>query len=104
MEHEEEIQTEFPGLTPAELERLACLAEECGEVVQIVGKILRHGYESSNPFDIDCRTNRSLLEKEVGDIQVALARLFLAKDINEELVHGYSLLKTKTSAKYLHHQ
>ena len=34
----------FNQLTPAETERLAILAEECGEVIQAVGKILRHGY------------------------------------------------------------
>jgi hypothetical protein len=36
----------FNQLTDAEAERLALLAEECGEVVQVIGKILRHGYES----------------------------------------------------------
>ena len=35
--------TPFNGLTPAEAERLALLMEECGEVVQIIGKVLRHG-------------------------------------------------------------
>jgi len=39
----------FNGLSPAEAERLALLAEECGEVVQAVCKVLRHGYESTNP-------------------------------------------------------
>lgn len=33
----------FNNLTPGEAERLAMLAEECGEVIQAVGKILRHG-------------------------------------------------------------
>ena len=33
----------FNNLTPGEAERLAILAEECGEVIQIIGKILRHG-------------------------------------------------------------
>lgn len=32
----------FNGMTPAETERLAILVEECGEVVQIGMKILRH--------------------------------------------------------------
>src|SRR5579872_899269 len=40
----------IPRLTPAQIERLALLAEECGEVMQAVSKILRHGYESRNPF------------------------------------------------------
>lgn len=41
----------FNGLTPAEAERLAMLSEECGEVIQIIGKILRHGYDSYHPDD-----------------------------------------------------
>lgn len=39
------------NLSDAELERLAYLAEECGEVQQIIGKIIRHGYESYSPND-----------------------------------------------------
>lgn len=41
----------FNGLTPAEAERLALLSEELGEAQQAIGKILRHGYDSSNPVD-----------------------------------------------------
>lgn len=37
------------NLTAAEQERLAILAEEMGEALQIIGKIIRHGYESYNP-------------------------------------------------------
>jgi NTP pyrophosphatase (non-canonical NTP hydrolase) len=54
----------FNGLTPAELEGLAILAEECGEVVQRVGKILRHGKRKW-----DGTSNVERLESEVGDIQ-----------------------------------
>ncbi len=35
------VMTHFNELTPAEAERLAYLAEECGEAIQIIGKILR---------------------------------------------------------------
>ena len=55
-------------LTPAEAERLAMLAEECAEVIQIVGKILRHGYDSYHPADPET-TNRDLLAKELTDIE-----------------------------------
>lgn len=57
----------FNGLTPAQAERLAMLAEECGEVIQIIGKILRHGYDSWHP-DRPAITNRMLLEKELTDL------------------------------------
>ena len=53
----------FNGLTPAEAERLAMLAEECGEVIQMVGKILRHGYDSYHPADPNT-TNKQLLGRD----------------------------------------
>ena len=56
----------FNGLSPAEAERLAILAEEMGETIQEIGKILRHGYESRWPDDAP--TNREKLEVELGDI------------------------------------
>ncbi len=39
----------FNNLTPGAAERLAVLAEECGEVIQAVSKIQRHGYDSGHP-------------------------------------------------------
>ena len=54
----------FNGLTEAEAELLAILSEECGEVVQMVGKVLRHGLES----DYKAKgKNRDLLQQEIGD-------------------------------------
>ena len=57
----------FNKLTPAEAERLAMLAEECGEVVQIVGKILRHGYDSQHPDGNTAALDRYLAERERHD-------------------------------------
>ena len=56
----------FNRLSPAEAERLAMLAEECGEIIQVVGKILRHGYESFHPQNPQ-ESNRDLLASEVCD-------------------------------------
>ena len=61
----------FNKLTPAEAERLAMLAEECGEVIQIVGKILRHGYDSYHPVNPRV-SNRDLLAKELRDVNAVL--------------------------------
>ena len=36
-------------LTLSRLERLALLLEELGEAQQVIGKILRHGYDSRHP-------------------------------------------------------
>lgn len=73
------------GLTPAEIERLAMLAEECGEVVQIVGKILRFGYESHHPDNPDV-TNRTLLRQELTDIFGACHLMENRKDIDHATV------------------
>ena len=35
------------NLSNEQLEALAILAEECGEVIQVIGKIIRHGLDSN---------------------------------------------------------
>lgn len=64
----------FNGLTPAEAERLAMLAEEAGEIIQVVGKILRHGYESHHPLQPNV-SNRDLLTKEVADFEAVSIKM-----------------------------
>lgn len=54
-----------PVLTPAEVESLALLAEECGEVVQRCTKVLRFGF-TVNPWT--GKHNRAQLEAELGDL------------------------------------
>lgn len=65
----------FNCLTDAEAERLAMLAEECGETIQIIGKILRHGYESFDPNDGGKTTNRHLLQAELDDLAAIRLRI-----------------------------
>ena len=49
----------FNELTPAEAGAiLRLLAEEMGEALQVVGKILRHGYESYHPSHPEGPSNR----------------------------------------------
>ena len=69
----------FNDLTPAEAERLAMLAEEAGEVVQAVGKILRHGYISSHPDGGP--TNYDQLVRELQDVITVAQIMHDAKDI-----------------------
>ena len=64
----------FNKLTPAEAERLAMLAEECGEVIQVIGKIMRHGYDSYHPAD-PTTTNRALLGRELTDLYAVASSL-----------------------------
>jgi|ERR1035437_3038508 NTP pyrophosphatase (non-canonical NTP hydrolase) len=112
MKSKEEIKMSdhFNQLSPAEAERLAILAEECGEVVQIVGKILRHGYESYSPLDPHEKPNRRLLEKELGDVLWIIVRMDESADINFSLnlsnagVLARVRRKAISAGPYLHHQ
>ena len=92
----------FNKLTPAEAERLALLSEELGEATQAIGKILRHGYESTHPDGGP--TNREALEREIGDIRCALRLLCDAGDLNNGAIELASGRKSVTVKKYLHHQ
>ena len=91
----------FNQLTPAEAERLAILSEECGEVVQAIGKILRHGYDSRYEAG---QTNREQLELELGDLEVIVCKMLDARDISSKNMETRIKLKTEKIKKYLHHQ
>ncbi len=92
----------FNGLSPAEAERLALLAEECAEVVQVVGKILRHGYESTHPDG--GTTNRALLEAEIGDVRAAYRLMVREDDISDAALARAFTSKNERMRQYLHHQ
>jgi NTP pyrophosphatase (non-canonical NTP hydrolase) len=99
-------------LSESQIERLAILAEECGEVVQIVGKILRHGYKCYNPTVpvMQQKPNFALLEKELGDLIWAISKLDDAADINFPIprtsveLNMWIRRKENSAAPYLHHQ
>lgn len=98
----------FNGLTPAEQERLVMLAEECGEVIQAVTKVLRHGYESCNPFTQGVETNREHLLREIVDVSAMIGMIGmdfpeLQKDSTTEFdqLIRKSLLK---KLEFAHHQ
>ena len=91
------------GVTAAEAERLAFLAEECAEAIQAVGKILRHGWESHNPR-CPSPTNRQMLETELGDIRFAMALLAEAGDVSTENIKSAALGRVADPGRYMHHQ
>jgi len=93
-------QDSFNRLTPAELERLAILSEELGEVQQVIGKILRHGYESTPPAGGE--TNRSDLMRELGDVKYWITRLCDEGDIDFATIVHWEAIKSDKK-KYLHH-
>ena len=94
----------FNQLTPQQAELFALLAEECGEVVQIVGKILRHGLDSYHPHSGE--TNRETLQKELGDVWAAVELLRFHGGCSE--LTGNTLFarmheKLAKVGAYLHH-
>lgn len=94
----------FNNLTPAEHERLVILNEECAEVQQAISKILRHGYESTNPTIPDSETNREALERELGDLFHAARRLIGCADVHGGLIEERAQSKPRHILPYLHHQ
>ena len=95
------MEDHFNKLTPAEAERLAMLAEECGEIIQIVGKILRHGYESHHPDD-PSSTNRDLLTDELSDFYAVVQMMDGDFSVIDAQRHEDEFLAKKL--RYTHHQ
>lgn len=110
----DEPTIDFPfsnGLSEAEAERLAMLLEELGEVQQIIGKILRHGYESRDPTKDDSPTNRALLERELGDVSAIVELMSghiytAAKDLKPSKIEAAAEKRIQKilKKKYTHHQ
>ena len=92
----------FNNLTPEEDERLSLLLEEMGEVIQIIGKITRHGYESRHPNGGP--TNRELLETELGHVKFAMGLMYGNNDFSDENVIRSAKEKSRSVIPYLHHQ
>lgn len=89
-------------MTSAELERLAILSEELGEVQQVIGKIYRHGYKSTHPDGGPA--NRDLLSLELGDVLVAMMLLIGAGDVSRLGIEMRVPLKLRKLQQYTHHQ
>ena len=93
-------------LSDAERERLALLLEEMGEAQQVIGKILRHGYESYDPFlpPPAGDTNRGLLMKELGDVSAAMQLMLRAGDISGAVINQRTAQKLHRVWDWLHFQ
>jgi hypothetical protein len=91
-------------LTPAEVERLTLLIEECAEVQQMATKTLRHGYGSCHPDDrFHKMPNRRLLEKVLGDLLYVISLMDDYADINPKAIAEYKEKKKEAIQEYLHH-
>ncbi len=92
----------FNQLSEAQLERLSILSEECGEVIQAVGKILRHGYGSYNPDDRTHIGNSHDLEKELGDLKFAVSLMVKTGDVDPGTMDAYARNKATRIERWLH--
>ena len=97
------IESHFNKLTPAEHERLSLLMEECGEVIQVIGKIMRHGYNGYHPED-PTENNRDLLMTEIGHATCAIEMMCKAGDMTNGRIRYEVDLKSSKVKKWLHHQ
>lgn len=95
---------QFNELTAEEHERLVLLNEECAEVQKAISKILRHGYESTNPTIQNGPTNRSTLEDEIGDVLFCIDFLTDRGDLKRRRISSRRLQKERNVKPYLHHQ
>lgn len=91
-------------MTSAELERLALLLEEMGEAQQCIGKIIRHGYENYNPFEVNEVSNREALEKELGHVKFAIDLMIGAGDLSDTNIMVSKAEKRSSVRKWLHYQ
>lgn len=96
------MKTEKDKLSEAEAERLAILTEEAGEVLQEIGKISRHGFDSDWPKGSG-NTNRRKLEKEIGHFIFMVDFMIVNGDISKENIEASAKEKNETIKPWLHH-
>lgn len=99
----EVVVSAIPGLSEAQIERLAWLMEECAEVVHIVGKIIRHGYSSHHPKDPEGPDNRLQLAHELGDLFAAIGLMVYYEDFDQDVMAQRTPEKLGRVGQYLHH-
>jgi len=90
-------------LTLAQNERLVILSEECAEVIQIINKIQRHGYDNYNP-DNPMQDNQFLLEKELGHVTHAIKTLIDNNDVRGDKIALQAKKKSQTIEQWLRYQ
>lgn len=92
----------FAKLTPVEHEMLACAFEESGEIVQIIGKAMRHGIDSHHPSP-GSEPNRIEIAREIGQLIAVMQMMCDVGVIRMKDVEAGRLEKFAKIGKYLHH-
>jgi len=90
-------------LTPAQIERISYLAEECAEVAQTCMKILRHGWVAMDHSVAPTveYANHIELANELRNVRMAYERLFRAGEIMGD---PFAPVKGPFNQRYFHHQ
>ena len=84
-----------------ELEHLfACLSEECGEIVQEVGKVHRFGVADHNPTIMDFVPNEERLSNEINDL-MGVVEMLKERGVKIELSATKMLEKKAKVEKYM---
>lgn len=91
-----------PTFTPQQYERMAILFEELGEALQALGKVQRHGFYSSNPFDQKAGDNQNQLERELGHVVAAMSMLSEVTGLGLERISKHCEDKKRYVQKWLH--
>lgn len=82
-----------------EIERLAWLLEESGEVVQAIGKIQRFGWHQPKPSNAEV-TGLSMLTQEVGDL-IAIINIMVERgDLKKEELEQAAARKREKLKNY----
>lgn len=76
---------------PLSVELLGLMTEECGEVSQRIGKIMRWGWDA----DFEGTTQRFKLETELGDVCAAIALAIHNGLVTREGVHDAAVAKLR---------
>lgn len=88
------------GVDLAEMEQLHILSNRAAKIVQTVGKILRHGYDSFHP-DFPEQDNRQQLTLDLFDFWLAVH--FLPEDFFEDVPDAQEEIMAR-KMRYTHHQ
>lgn len=91
-------------LNPAQSERVDLMIEECSEVIQILTKIKRFGFDSFNPNDPEKTSNRELLSREISDFMIVSSLMAVSDGIPLDNAESYISEKLERLSVYTEHQ
>ena len=85
--------------TSEEKEILNITLEECAEVIQCISKVLRFGWDSSNPSR-PFYTNRDHMTEEIGDLLCMFQLMFDRGIIDEDVAMAHAIHKLDKLKKF----